>query len=235
MLNKIKVNKLRITLDGTALVDDASFTIPLKSTTLILADNSLTSQYLLKTIGGIRIPDSGNVLLENYDVFDTNPIVENIIKKRISYVFENGALISNLNILQNLLLTLDFHFPTEPFEKKISRINAYLNDFELDIDLNFRPSELKIEQLKLLGFIRALLSEPDIIIFDEPFMFTDTNTKKIIIRKMKELKANQYTLIIKTQFNEEFVKQCNLVYYFKLGRLVFDGPIENYIKFQTEF
>ncbi len=235
MSNEFVLENLKIYSDESELLNCDTFTIPLKSTTLFLSDNSQTLQYLIKAIGGIRIPDSGNIYLGGYNVFDINNNVENIIKKRISYVFENGALISNLNIEQNLILTLDFHFPKESYDKKIRRIKAFLQDFELDIDINLRPYQLKIEQIKLLGFIRALLSEPDIIIYDEPFRYTDSNTKKLIIRKLNELKANLITQIIKTQFNEDFVRHCDLIYYIKAGKLVFSGSIKDFIDSQTDY
>jgi ABC-type multidrug transport system ATPase subunit len=235
MFKNLRLENILITDSETTLIDSLSSTIELQSTVLMLADNSFALKSLIKSIGGIYPPNSGRILLDDIDIFSNDRINEDLIKKNISFIFEKGALLSNLSILQNLLLTLDFHFPNEDHNKKIKRINAYLNEFELNINLNDRPSQLNIEQIKLLGFIRGLLSEPEIIIYDEPFRYTDANSKKIIIRKMKELKGNNITQIIKTQFNEDFVKFCNLIYYIINGKLIFSGSLKDFINSQFEF
>ncbi len=234
MHNLIKIENLTIYADELLLIDNLSINIMPESTVLVLSDNGLSIKYLLKSIAGIHFPDSGNLMLDNSNIYTFNKNEENDIRKRISFVFEKGALLSNLDLEKNLLLTLDFHFPNEPYERKISRIKAFLHDFELDLDLSLRPSQIKEEQIKLLGFIRSLLSEPSLVIYDEPFRYTDANTKKIIIRKMRELKANNITQIIKTQFNEEFVKHCDIIYYIKKGKLFFSGNIKDFIDSQIE-
>ncbi|MFH1042858.1 MAG: ATP-binding cassette domain-containing protein [bacterium] len=201
--------------------------------THIISDNGLLVKLLLKSIGGILPPERGTIFIDGNDIYTNDFILQKKIRQKTSFVFENGGLLSNLSLEANLLLPINFHFPEISYDKKMQRINAYLNEFELDIDLSKRPAQIDIEIAKQIGFIRALLTEPEILIYDEPLRFTNSLGKRNVLRKITDCRNENCTQIIKNQSSFIFFKRADWIIEICENKLYFEGKPEDYLNFSN--
>ncbi len=225
----IKIINLDISSNNNPVIRNLSFNIPISRTTLIIGDDGHLLKLLLKSIGGIINPEKGTILLDGENIFSTDANLLKKTRQKTSFVFENGGLLSNLSIEANLLLPVNFHFPNISYEKKMQRIHAYLEEFELEVDLKKRPADTSIEINKQIGFIRALLTEPEVIIYDEPLRFTNSLGKRNILRKISDFRNENRTQIIKNNSSFIFFKRTNWIIEIKGNKLLFEGTPEEYI------
>jgi len=123
---------------------------------------------LLNIISGIEIPTSGKVKLKT---------------EKIAYVFQDDRLIPWKNVIQNILFVM--RVPDISKARRILKIVG-IEKFE-----KTKPSKLSGGMKKRLNFARALASEPELILMDEPFSSVDLKTKFSLIEFLKELLKNE--------------------------------------------
>lgn len=144
---------------------------------------------LLRSLIGLEKPDSGEVCIDSVVI---NHLSENElipIRKKVAYVFQNGALFDSMTVYDNLAYPLRAH--TNQSESEIeTAIRRQLSEFGLEHALNLYPAELSGGMQKRIGLARAIMLNPDIILYDEPTAGLDPhNTLKIqeLILRLKKM------------------------------------------------
>lgn len=155
---------------------DVNLTLEANKGYLITGSHEKSNLVLLKIAGGMLppYPESGQVFFRGNDIYESNDDVLNEIKKKISYVFSDGIMISNLTIRENLLLPYLYHYPKSDSQLILEKI-MYDLDF-LGIPHYFlekRPSDVSYEIKKKLSFIRATIMDPELIFLDKPLFNLD--------------------------------------------------------------
>jgi phospholipid/cholesterol/gamma-HCH transport system ATP-binding protein len=142
----------------------------------------------LRSIIGLEKPDGGTIFFEGHDIISYNERQLLKIRTKIGYVFQNGALFDSLTIEENLAYPLEEH--TRLTEEEISqKVNEMLTLVDLKNCNKLLPNELSGGMQKRAGLARAIILEPEIILFDEPTAGLDpVNTKRLLanIQKLKE-------------------------------------------------
>ena len=150
---------------------------------------------LLKIAGGVQEPTKGEVRFLNQNVYDENLWAK--LVKKIGSIFQEGALVSNLSIEENLLLPIKYLQGGDDREKVMFEIIEQFRSYSLSLSLlDKRPSNISFSQKKLINFIRLVITHPDIYIIDEPLFnlnFVDSEKVRII---MSSLKKTRRTMII---------------------------------------
>ena len=143
---------------------------------------------VLRSIIGLEKPDSGEILFEDKNIVESTERQLLKIRTKIGYVFQNGALFDSLTIEENLAYPLEEH--TQLNENQIrQKVNEMLHRVDLDNSNQLLPNELSGGMQKRAGLARAIILEPEIILFDEPTAGLDPiNTKRLLghILKLKE-------------------------------------------------
>jgi len=116
--------------------------------------------------------------------------------KKIGFVFQDAALISNLSIRENLILPLDFHYPKMDKNESDKLINNLLKNVGMADCLNERPAQLSLGEKKLIAFVRAMLLKPELLFLDEPLSSLDVTTAKKMTALCEEYAALENTTII---------------------------------------
>ncbi len=225
----IQVNNLTHKVDSDLILNNFSYKFNNGQLTGILAPVEENMPELLRMMCGITEPQQGNIYIEKIDIFNDSPERIKNIRKKISFVFNRGGLISNLSILENLLLPLDFHFPDEDHTMKLDKIKAIFEHFGLNINLlSERPATLHPQFKKLMLIIRAFLPNPAIILYDNPLVDLELSFKKKIIGYLYKLQSNGVTQIfVSTSDVLLELSDVNLV--FKSGCLIESGKWEDLI------
>ncbi|NTW48579.1 MAG: ATP-binding cassette domain-containing protein [Chlorobiales bacterium] len=206
--------------DERKLLDDVNFVLPNKGLLLIIGTAGAGKILIPKMVAGILSPDEGVILLNGVSLHEGNDEQLKKLRGRVSYVFQNGGLISNLSVLENLLLPLDFHFPEMSRPDKLEQINALLGHFQLKGVLEARPAALSKSVCKLIGFIRALLTCPEFVMYDEPLSNCEAPAQRAILRKMVELRREGITQVVVSQGTEYMLRVADHILVLDQGRIV---------------
>lgn len=229
-MNEIKLNTLEYSVGNWRLIQNFSYQFVNPGIFGILAPVEDQVSYLLKIIGGIIEPDSGTVTINATDIHhgSENEIKE--IRKSLSFVFARGGILSNLSIIENLLLPLDFHFPEQSRDVKVELIKEFFARFTISEKfLTERPAGLHPQMAKMLLLIRAFLLKPKIILYDNPLSDLELRYKKLVLLYMLELQKQQEVtqLFVSTSDSLFEIADYNLV--FSNGNLIQEGSWDELI------
>jgi phospholipid/cholesterol/gamma-HCH transport system ATP-binding protein len=142
---------------------------------------------ILRSLIGLEKPDTGKIYIDNQDItkFKEHDLIQ--IRKKVAYVFQGGALFDSLSIYENLAYPLREHTLLNEAEIKL-KITTTLNEFGLKDNHHLAPSQLSGGMQKRVGLARAMVLDPDVLLYDEPTAGLDPfNTKRIqdLILKLK--------------------------------------------------
>jgi phospholipid/cholesterol/gamma-HCH transport system ATP-binding protein len=149
------------------VLSDVSFDVPRGKTTAILGPSGTGKSVLLKNIIGLLRPDAGQIWVDGEQIVGMRDKDLYRIRKKFGVLFQDGALFGSMNLYDNIAFPLREH--TNKTEKDIRDLvhkNAEL--VGLMDHLRKLPGEVSGGMKKRAGLARALVMEPDIVLFDEP-------------------------------------------------------------------
>ena len=153
-----------------------------------------------------------------------------IISQKIGYVFQDNYASLNPSKRVGWLLkeTIRYSNPSE-FKNSDEVIKNILEDVELDSTvLEHLPNELSGGQRQRIGIAMALLSNPDILIADEPVSALDVTVQKQVIKLIKKLNESKNLAILFISHDIKVVREiCNYIYIIKDGEVVEEGDSED--------
>ncbi len=165
-----------------------NMSLPDEQISMILGPSGTGKSVCIKHIVGLLYPDQGDVLvqgqsipsLSDADLFET--------RKKFGVLFQDGALFGSINLYDNVAFPLRQH--TEKGEEEIAEIvNGRLREVGLGGEGEKMPNELSGGMRKRAGFARALVLEPEIVLFDEPDSGLDPVRTALLCELIKEIHA----------------------------------------------
>ena len=179
------------------ILDGLDVGIPEGMVTCILGPSGTGKSVLIKHLIGLLFPDQGEVLIhgESLNTMPMSKLLE--VRKKFGILFQDGALFGSMSVFDNVAFPLRQH--TDLSEKEIRDVvNARLDDVGLDVARDRLPNELSGGMRKRAGFARALVLEPEIVMFDEPDSGLDPVRTALLcelIRQMHEQHGGTYIVI----------------------------------------
>lgn len=183
----IEVHYLSKYRDKKLIFEEVSFSVQAGETLAIIGQSGCGKTTLLKCVIGLEKPTSGNIFLLGEDI--TTAALEHLdaIRKKIGMVFQEGALFDSMTVHENVAFPLRQH--TKHSEKEISSLVAEkLELMEMGGTQNLMPSQLSGGMRRRVGLARALMLEPEILLFDEPTTGLDPVMTTIISDLILQLK-----------------------------------------------
>jgi phospholipid/cholesterol/gamma-HCH transport system ATP-binding protein len=152
---------------SNCVLDGVTMSIYRGQITSIIGQSGMGKSVLLKHIIGLLTPDSGRVLFEGKPLTAMKKHERKVLKRKISYVFQDTALFDFLNVFENIALPLVENTAYAETEIK-ERVQNKLHQLDLyDIESKY-PSQLSGGMKKRVALARALVTDPEIVLFDEP-------------------------------------------------------------------
>ena len=177
---ELKSVKKRFSENGPWITDGVSLTIPTGEMTCIIEKSGEGKSVLLKQIIGLIKPTSGEILIDNIDITKlTSKEAEQIFRK-VGYVFQFAALLDSLNVFENIGLPLLEKGVPKDQVLPIVKEKLELVDLNPTDTLYKYPSELSGGMRKRVGLARTLITNPKIVLYDEPTTGLDPITTRII-------------------------------------------------------
>ena len=180
---RVEVKDLRKGYAGTPVLKGISLAVEQGEVFVIMGPSGSGKSVLLKHIIGLERPEEGEILIEGESIHAPG-VME---KYRLALVFQSGALLNSLNVLDNVGLYLSEHRLKKPAE--IERIAIEKLDFLGLKNVKDRfPSELSGGMKKRVAIARALVIEPQLILYDEPTSELDPLSAVVIGEEILNLK-----------------------------------------------
>ncbi|NFE79383.1 ABC transporter ATP-binding protein [Clostridium sporogenes] len=203
-------------------LNDVSFSVEKGEFVAIIGPSGSGKSTLLHMIGGVDRPTSGKVLVDNTDIYNLNETQLAIFRRRqIGLIYQFYNLIPVLNVEENITLPLllDGH---KVDKKQLDEIIKILN---LEKRLNHLPNQLSGGQQQRVSIGRAIISNPAIMLADEPTGNLDSKNSSEIIELLKMFnKTFKQTLIIITH-DERIALQADRIIAIEDGKVKKDEVI----------
>lgn len=220
----IEVKNLVKTFDDRKVIDNVSFKVEDGETLAIVGFSGSGKSTILKLICGLIEKDSGEIITSHGD---------------IAMVFQYSALFDSLNVADNIAFALHERkeLRKKYTEKQIRNIVA--EKLELvglkGIEQKF-PSELSGGMQKRVSFARAIVTEPDIILYDEPTAGLDPISSTLIEDYIVRLKDETHAAsIVVTHQMSTITRTANRVIMLYNGKVVFEGTPDEMLKADNEY
>jgi phospholipid/cholesterol/gamma-HCH transport system ATP-binding protein len=184
-------------LGGVPVLNGLNVSIPDEMITVVLGPSGTGKSVLIKHIIGLMFPDSGDVVVHGESVPSLTMRQLLALRRRIGVLFQDGALFGSMSVFDNVAFPLRQH--TDMSEADIAkRVLERLSDVGLGDAVDDLPSQLSGGMRKRAGFARALVMEPDIVIFDEPDSGLDPVRTALLcdlIQEMHKIYGGTYIVV----------------------------------------
>jgi phospholipid/cholesterol/gamma-HCH transport system ATP-binding protein len=209
------------------VLDEVSLAMPRGQTTAVIGPSGTGKSVLLKHIVGLLRPDSGAVRVFGVDMARASEREIYRVRKRVGMLFQDGALFDSLSTGENIEFPLQRHRPDMRPDERRARVEKVLEMVELP-GLYDRPtSALSGGQRKRVGLARAIVGEPEIVLFDEPNSGLDPMTSDAIDQLIVHLKETLHVTFV--VISHDIVGTLNVADHIAMlyqGRLVAHGTTE---------
>lgn len=221
MPNLVEVNNVSFAYNESRIIyDNVSLKFPRGKITAILGPSGTGKTTMLKIVGGQLKPTSGHVLFDGVDVHALNRSDLYDLRKRMSMLFQSGALFTDMNVFENVAFPIREHTRL-PEELVRTMVLMKLEAVGLRGAAELMPQELSGGMARRAALARAIALEPELIMYDEPFVGQDPITMAVLVRLIKTLNDNLgLTSVIVTHDVTEVFHIADYAYILAGGRVI---------------
>lgn len=214
--------------DDKTILDLVDLRVDPRERLVVLGQSGSGKSTLLRLVLGILRPDGGTIRFEGQDLTRMNRRQLNRMRTRIGMVYQHSALVSSLTVRQNLALPLEEL--TDKSRKEIEEIlEAKLAMVGMSEAGDKMPSELSGGMRKRVGLARALVLDPELILFDEPSAGLDPVISSVIDQLIIELteKAGVTSIVVTHEMESAFKIATRMAMLYQ-GKIVEDASPEDF-------
>jgi len=231
----IKINHLTKSFDDLKILDDISLSVFKGENLVVFGQSGTGKSVLLKCIVRLLVPDSGEILLNGKNVHELNKKQLREVQKNFSFLFQSGALYDSMSVRQNLEFTLqkNFDFTQKEIDDKVK---VALESVGLISAIDKMPAELSGGMRKRIALARAVITEPEIMFYDEPTTGLDPITSKEISELILTLqkKLNMTSIIITHDLMCAKIIADRAVFLDK-GKIIYEGGLDELVASKDPF
>ncbi len=214
------------TFDHPVLVD-VNFHVNAAETVAIIGRSGVGKSVTLSHIMGFLKPDKGQVFVSYTDITGFTEAEMRRIRKRVTMVFQSGALFDSLTVAENILFSLELR---EDYDEKNKEdvVNGLLQMVDLLEYKDHYPADLSTGYKRAVAIARALAAQPECILYDEPTTMVDPVMSDHLGNLMLRLKRQlQLTGVVVTHDLDLMRKVADRVVFLFEGKVIYFGPVED--------
>ncbi|MEJ7860841.1 MAG: ATP-binding cassette domain-containing protein [Pyrinomonadaceae bacterium] len=255
----IEFRDVYLSFDDATILNGISFTVRRGETKVILGRSGGGKSTTIRLILGLLKPDSGQILIDGEDIthYSENEMME--VRKKVGMVFQEGALFDSLSVYDNVAYRLHEQGVSEQdVETEVRRMLRFV---DLEDAIDKMPDELSGGMRRRVGIARALVGDPQIVLFDEPTAGLDPPTARTICElaiKLRDLEdvssifvthelknveylSNEYAVVDENgdvNFEQEGEKLCLInteIVMLKEGKVIFTGKDDEFYASEDKY
>ncbi len=213
--------------DGHVVLDNVSFHVERGQTAVIMGRSGAGKSVTLKHIMGFLEPDSGRVIVAGQDITGWQEYQLAAIRRRVTMVFQSGALFDSLTVGENIAFPLtETDLPQEQIDARVTELAQML---EVEDSLDRLPSDLSTGTKRAVAIARALAQDPEAILYDEPTTMVDplmaAHMGDLILKLKQKFRK---TSIVVTHDTHLARKLADSVVFLQNGKISFFGPWKDF-------
>jgi len=221
----VKAKDLSIGFDNTPILSNANFEVQQGEIFTILGGSGCGKTTLMRNLIGLETPLSGEIYINNTNITQAHSDVKKQMKKDIGVMFQSGALLSSMSLLENVMLPLNEH---TKLSKKNKQAIALLKLMLVGLDkyAHYSPSSVSGGMVKRAAIARAMALDPRVIFLDEPSAGLDPITSRELDQLILELSRNYHiTFVMVTHELESIRGISDQAIVLNNGKIVANGSI----------
>lgn len=231
----IEIQNLSKSFGSLNVLDEVSINVNVGENLVVFGKSGSGKSVLLKCIVGLLKPDNGKILVDAKNVVDFSTKELNKFRKNLSFLFQGAALYDSMSVRENLEFPLkrNFHFTQSEIDNKVIETLKLVG---LEDAVNKMPSELSGGMRKRIGLARSIITEPALMLYDEPTTGLDPITSKeisvLILNLQKKLKMTSIVVTHDLLCAQIIADRAIML---NNGKIVFEGIIDEMINSQDKF
>ncbi len=231
----VEVQGLTKSFGSQNIWSDVTLTLPPGEISVLLGPSGTGKSVFLKSLVGLLTPEQGSIVVNGVDIVRAGEHQLYEVRKLFGVLFQDGALFGSMNLYDNVAFPLRQH--TDKSEDEIAEIcNRRLREVGLGGAGEKMPNELSGGMRKRAGFARALVLDPQIVLFDEPDSGLDPVRTALLCELIKEIheeNGGAYVVITHDIMSAKRVAEYIAVLW--RGRIVESGPAEELFNSDNQF
>lgn len=225
----IQFDRVSIAFDGRPVLEDVSFSVERGETLCILGRSGVGKSVSLRMIMGFLKPDAGCIHVEGKEITALGEEGMRAIRKRVTMVFQNGALFDSLSVRENVAFPLRERggLVDDQIDQIVGRLIALVGAQDV---ADVLPASLSTGRKRAVAMARALAAQPEVVLYDEPTTMVDPLIARRLGGLIQRLKHQLgFTSIVVTH-DTRFARQlADTVLFLHQGRALFFGPLEGFL------
>ena len=226
----VEINKVKKSFNNIDVLKEISFSIEKGEFLTLLGPSGCGKSTLLRTIAGLNKFDSGTIIVDDKDISNEKPK-----DRQVGMVFQSYALFPNMTVFDNIAFGLKMQKLSKDEIKE--KVNNIIKIVDLVGKENSYPHQLSGGQQQRVALARSIVTEPKILLLDEPLSALDAKIRKNLQRQIRDIqqKLNMTTIFV-THDQEEAMTMSDKIIVMDKGVIAQQGtPDEIYINPANEF
>ena len=231
----IQIENLTKGFGKKVILNDITLHVDRGENFVVFGQSGTGKSVLLKCIIGLLKPEAGKIFINGTNVIDLKKKELNKIRKNIGFLFQGAALYDSMTVRENLEFPLrkNFHFSNEEINEKVK---TALEHVSLEDAIDKMPSELSGGMKKRIGLARSIITDPELMLYDEPTTGLDPISSKeiseLILTLQKRLKM---TSIVVTHDLICANIIADRAIFLRDSKISYEGTIEDLTKSDDKF
>ncbi len=225
----IQFDRVSISFDGRAVLENVSFSVHRGQTLCILGRSGVGKSVSLRMIMGFLKPDSGSIQIEGQEIASLGEEGMRAIRKRVTMVFQNGALFDSLSVRENVAFPLRERggLDDDQIDQLVGRLIGLVG---ADDVTEAMPGSLSTGRKRAVAMARALAAQPEIVLYDEPTTMVDPLIARRLGGLIQRLKLQLgFTSIVVTHDTRFARELADTVLFLHQGKALFFGPLQSFL------
>ncbi len=226
----IQFDDVSISFNGHSVLENVSFSVNRGETLCILGRSGVGKSVSLRLLMGFLKPDSGSIKVEGQEITNLNEEGLRAVRKRITMVFQNGALFDSMSVRENVAFPLREKggLADDQVDQIVGRLIGLTGAEDV---ANAFPGSLSTGRKRAVAMARALAAQPEIVLYDEPTTMVDPITARRLGDLIQRLKLQLgFTSIVVTHDTRFAEKLADSVLFLHQGRAEFFGPLSGFLE-----
>lgn len=221
-----RLRAIRKSFGKRLVLRDVTLDFPTGKTTVVLGGSGTGKSVLLKHLNGLISPDAGSVSVLSEDITHRSEESLASIRRRIGFVFQDGALFDSLTVGENIVFPLREYGERDP-ELLRKKRNAILEELNLEGEAAKNPGSLSGGMKKRVALARALIVEPECLLCDEPTAGLDPILSETVARLIRRATVEKkLTSVVVTHDLGAMRIMADHVVFLHEGEVLFEGGLD---------